>query len=166
VAGVLYPHRTEDSLDIAAAQWEARLQHGIPSLKAGLIDLLEELDVHQIVPDLDIVPELGGNQICLFALLYAGRLECCKAGFSDREACVESSPLPSLYERGSAVGHADRVFERGVSDRPTTTVEQDTSDVRIVGEERCEVLECCLGLGLLLALEVDIVSLQICPGLS
>ena len=89
-----HAQRGADLLGLAARQRE-RLLHGRPPLlEAGLVDVLEQLDVHETGADLDGGVRARRQQIDLAALLRQLRLEGGDGFVGRPELRAERAPLP------------------------------------------------------------------------
>ena len=93
------PERRRDRGDICGGQREVGLQDGLPSFEAGAVDLPQELDVQQLVPDLDR-GAAGAEQIELVALLDPGRRHRGEGVLRRPESMTERAPFPARDDHG------------------------------------------------------------------
>ena len=93
---------------------ERGLEDRLETLETRLVGLAVDLDVHQTVPDLEVVPS-GGEQVDLVGLLDAGRHQRVERRTCTRGSAAETAPLPPRDD----LGHAPALLTRPVENTPS-----------------------------------------------
>ena len=91
--------RLEHLRDRRRGEWEARLHDRPPLLEALAVNLYEDLDVHEVVTDLDVVTG-ARQQIQLVAFLDTVRCERGETVLRGPEPPSEGAPLPARDDHG------------------------------------------------------------------
>ena len=123
------PERLDDPRRLVLRERECGLHDRGPALQPVGTDLLEHLDIHEVVADLDIVTRCR-QQVQLVALLHRPGREGREGGLGRPEALAERAPLPARPDRrhpwapsrSRNGSRADRTMLAGspTSDRPGT----------------------------------------------
>ena len=113
----------EDGPRSPGVEWERDLEDRFPALEASRIGLAQDLDVHQSVPDLDVVPA-GREQVQFVALLDGRRRHRIERRIGAQDPMGEGAPFPARDDLTHALDllpttPSGACYRRGVTPRPS-----------------------------------------------